>query len=47
VEPTVVYAAAVVKGTGHRSEAQSFIDGLSGGDGAQALAEAGFEPPGP
>ena len=47
VEPTVVYATAVVKGTGHRSEAQSFIDGLSGGDGAQALAEAGFEPPGP
>jgi molybdate transport system substrate-binding protein len=47
VEPIVVYGVAVVKGTAHPREAQSFVDGLLGGDGAQALADAGFEPPAP
>jgi molybdate transport system substrate-binding protein len=47
VEPIVVYGAAVVRRTRHRSEARSFVEGLLRRDGAQALAKAGFEPPAP
>jgi molybdate transport system substrate-binding protein len=45
LEPRVVYGAAVVKGAGHPAEAKRFIDGLLGGTGEQALAQAGFLPP--
>ena len=44
LQPSVVYGEAMVKGTGHQSEAQDFIDGLRSGDGQQALEQAGFEP---
>jgi molybdate transport system substrate-binding protein len=42
LEPNVAYAAAVVKGTKHASEARDFVDGLAG---AGALRTAGFGPP--
>jgi molybdate transport system substrate-binding protein len=45
VQPSVAYAAAIVDGAAHPQQAQAFIDGLLSGDGAQALAAAGFEPP--
>jgi molybdate transport system substrate-binding protein len=45
LQPSVAYAAAVVKGTDHRAQAQAFIDGLLSGPGQQALHQAGFEPP--
>jgi molybdate transport system substrate-binding protein len=44
-EPSVVYAAAVVKGTKHEKEARAYIDGLLNGKGAAALKKAGFTPP--
>ena len=44
-QPSVAYGAAVVKGTKHPEEAKAFISGLSDGSGAQALKDAGFEPP--
>jgi molybdate transport system substrate-binding protein len=44
LQPVVVYAAAVVKGTSHQSQSQEFIDGLLTGDGQAALAKAGFGP---
>ena len=40
--PTVVYAAAVVKGSGQEARARKFIDGLLTGPGHEALAAAGF-----
>ena len=47
-EPTVVYAAAVVRGAEHPAQAQAFIDGLLTGAGRAALRAAGFgSPPGP
>ncbi len=45
LQPQVAYGVAVVKGTEHRDEARSFIDGLVNGAGATALKDAGFEPP--
>jgi molybdate transport system substrate-binding protein len=45
LQPSVAYGAAVVKGTKHPEEAKAFISGLSDGSGAQALKDAGFEPP--
>ncbi len=42
LEPRVVYAAAVVRGTKHEGAAREFVNGL---DGAKALAEAGFGRP--
>lgn len=42
----VAYAVAIVKGAEHRSAAQAFVAGLSSGPGADALKNAGFEPPG-
>jgi molybdate transport system substrate-binding protein len=44
LEPTVVYAAAVIKGTSHHEQAKAFIDGLVGGKGQAALRSAGFLP---
>jgi len=45
LQPSVAYGAAVVKGSEHASEARAFVDGLLGGAGRRALADAGFEPP--
>lgn len=44
-QPIVAYGVAVVEGTERPRAAQRFIDGLLDGTGAQALREAGFEPP--
>ena len=45
VQPSVAYSAAVVRGAEHPEAAQEFIEGLLSGAGADALREAGFEPP--
>jgi molybdate transport system substrate-binding protein len=45
LQPDVAYGAAVVVGANDPDGAQSFIDGLLDGDGAQALEKAGFAPP--
>jgi molybdate transport system substrate-binding protein len=44
LQPTVVYAAAIVKGTDHHDQAKAFVDGLRGGAGQDALRNAGFLP---
>jgi molybdate transport system substrate-binding protein len=44
LQPEVAYGIAVVKGAENPSGAQDFIDGLLDGQGADALAEAGFGP---
>ncbi len=46
LRPRVVYAAAVVRGSGHASQARRFVAGLLSGAGARALRRAGFGPPG-
>jgi molybdate transport system substrate-binding protein len=43
--PDVAYGAAVVTDASNPDGAQQFIDGLLEGDGADALADAGFGPP--
>jgi molybdate transport system substrate-binding protein len=45
LQPTVVYGAAVVKGTKHQDQASQFVQGLTSGSGADALRAAGFGPP--
>lgn len=45
LQPSVAYAAAVVKGTDNAEQARAFIGGLLTGPGAKALRQAGFEPP--
>jgi molybdate transport system substrate-binding protein len=45
LQPTVRYAAAVVRGSKRRSEAQGFVLGLVEGKGAEALRAAGFGSP--
>ncbi len=45
LQPEVAYGVAIVKGGRNPEAAQSFIDGLLGGAGADALRDAGFEPP--
>jgi len=45
LQPTVAYGAAVVKGAKQPQQAKAFIAGLLQGAGAQALKDAGFEPP--
>jgi molybdate transport system substrate-binding protein len=42
LRPTVMYEAAVVKGTKHPTQAKSFIDGLLRGSGQSTLHDAGF-----
>jgi molybdate transport system substrate-binding protein len=42
VEPEVTYAASVVKGAKNPRDARAFVDGLTNGPCAQALADAGF-----
>jgi molybdate transport system substrate-binding protein len=44
LQPTVVYGAAIVKGTKHHEQAKQFVDGLVGGAGRHALKQAGFLP---
>jgi molybdate transport system substrate-binding protein len=44
LRPTVVYGAAVVKGTRHHAQAQAFVGGLVRGAGQAALRKAGFLP---
>jgi molybdate transport system substrate-binding protein len=45
VKPVVDYAAAVVRGSDHRAEAERFVRGLRVGAGRRALRAAGFGPP--
>jgi molybdate transport system substrate-binding protein len=45
LQPEVAYGVAVVTGAKHPEEAKAFIAGLLRGAGAQALEDAGFEPP--
>ena len=45
LQPSVEYGVAVVKGAKEPEAAQEFIDGLLAGAGAEAMREAGFEPP--
>ncbi len=45
LQPDVAYGAAVVVGANNPDGAREFIDGLTDGDGALALQEAGFKPP--
>jgi molybdate transport system substrate-binding protein len=45
LQPQVAYGVAVVKGAKEPEAARAFIDGLVDGPGAQALTDAGFEPP--
>ncbi len=45
LQPDVAYGVAVVKGAKQPEAAQAFIAGLLDGAGAQALEDAGFEPP--
>ena len=45
LQPNVVYEVAVVKGTKHAKQAQSFIDGLLSGSGRDDLLAAGFGKP--
>jgi molybdate transport system substrate-binding protein len=44
LQPTVVYEAAVVRGSDHARQARAFIDGLLHGRGAAELRAAGFGP---
>ena len=45
LQPAVAYGVAVVKGTEQPEAARAFVAGLLDGAGAQALEDAGFEPP--
>lgn len=45
LQPSVAYAAAVVKNAEHPRAARAFVDGLLTGPGRRALAAAGFAPP--
>jgi molybdate transport system substrate-binding protein len=45
LQPEVVYGAGVIAEAPNPVGAQGFIDGLLDGDGAEALAASGFEPP--
>jgi molybdate transport system substrate-binding protein len=45
LQPSVAYGVAVVSGPDHPEEAHAFIQGLLNGAGADALRQAGFEPP--
>jgi molybdate transport system substrate-binding protein len=45
LEPDVTYAAGVVKGAKQPDEGREFVDGLTDGACADALAKAGFGAP--
>ena len=45
LQPSVLYKAAVVRGTRHEAQARAFVDGLRGPAGRDALQHAGFRVP--
>ena len=45
LQPAVAYGVAIVKGAKNGAPARKFVDGLLRGAGADALREAGFQPP--
>jgi molybdate transport system substrate-binding protein len=45
LQPTVAYAATVLRDTNHFAQARAFVHGLVRGAGARALRQAGFGPP--
>jgi molybdate transport system substrate-binding protein len=45
LQPSVVYKAAIVRGTRHHEQASAFVDGLRSGAGRRALLAAGFQVP--
>jgi molybdate transport system substrate-binding protein len=45
LQPSVLYKAAVVRGTKHEAQARAFVDGLRGRAGRSALEAAGFRVP--
>ena len=45
LQPSVLYKAAVVRGTKHQVQARAFVDGLRGPAGRGALQAAGFRVP--
>jgi molybdate transport system substrate-binding protein len=45
LQPDVAYGVAIVKRSKNAAQAREFVDGLLSGAGADALREAGFEPP--
>jgi molybdate transport system substrate-binding protein len=45
LNPTAAYGVAVVKGTKHEQQAESFVNGLLNGAGQQQLQKAGFGAP--
>jgi molybdate transport system substrate-binding protein len=45
LQPQVAYGVAIVKGSGHQTQAQAFIAGLLHGPGQLDLLRAGFLPP--
>ena len=45
LQPDVAYGVAIVKGSDNGTAAKAFVDGLLRGAGADALRDAGFEPP--
>jgi molybdate transport system substrate-binding protein len=45
LQPSIAFSVAVVKGAREPEAAKAFIAGLLDGPGAQALRDAGFEPP--
>jgi molybdate transport system substrate-binding protein len=47
LQPSVAYAVAIVKGAKNPGAARRFVAGLLNGPGAQALKDAGFQPPPP
>jgi len=45
LQPSILYAAAIVRGSRHRAQAQAFIAGLLAGSGRVDLLRSGFLPP--
>ena len=45
LQPSVLYKAAVVRGTDHQAQARAFVEGLRGAEGRGALQAAGFRVP--
>ena len=45
LQPSVLYKAAVVRGTEHEAQARAFVEGLRGPAGRGALQDAGFRVP--
>jgi molybdate transport system substrate-binding protein len=45
LQPSVLYKAAVVRGTDREAQARAFVEGLRGAEGRDALQAAGFRVP--